>query len=71
MKKQETFSIRYFARKSRGAKEGQSPISLRVTINTERVEISLGTLTCPVYSTVDSRIGLCHKSHTSVKFTSN
>lgn len=42
MKKQETFSIRFFARKSRGAKENQSPISVRVTVNSSRVEISLG-----------------------------
>ncbi len=42
MKKQETFSIRFFVRKSRGVKEGQSPISLRVTVNSERVELSLG-----------------------------
>lgn len=42
MKKQETFSIRFFARKSRGAKENQSPISVRVTVNSGRVEISLG-----------------------------
>ena len=41
MKKQETFSIRFFARKSRGAKENQSPISVRVTVNASRVEISL------------------------------
>lgn len=41
MKKQETFSIRFFARKSRGAKENQSPISVRVTVNNSRVEISL------------------------------
>lgn len=42
MKKQETFSIRFFARKSRGAIENQSPISVRVTVNSSRVEISLG-----------------------------
>lgn len=33
MKKQEIFSIRFFARKSRGAKENQTPISVRVTLN--------------------------------------
>jgi hypothetical protein len=42
MKKQETFSIRFFARKSRGSKENQSPISVRITVNSSRVEISLG-----------------------------
>lgn len=42
MKKQETFTIRFFARKSRGAKQDQSPILLRITVNSSRVEISLG-----------------------------
>lgn len=42
MKKKETFSIRFFARKSRGAKQYQSPLCARITVNTERIEISLG-----------------------------
>lgn len=42
MKTQSTFSLRFFARKSRGVKNDYSPLFLRVTINSKRLELTLG-----------------------------
>ncbi len=42
MKKQETFAIRFFARKNRATKQNYSPLFVRVTVNANRIEISLG-----------------------------
>ena len=42
MKKQETFTIRFFARKNRVSKQNYYPLFLRVTVNAKRIEISLG-----------------------------
>jgi hypothetical protein len=42
MKKQETYAVRFVARKSKAAKNEKSPLSVRVTVNAQRVEISLG-----------------------------
>ena len=41
MKKQETFSIRFFARKGKSVKTDESPLSMRITVNGERIEMSL------------------------------
>jgi site-specific recombinase XerD len=41
MKKQETFSLRFFTRKSRGVKDGYSPLFVRVTVNSIRLEMSM------------------------------
>jgi len=42
MKKQETYAVRFIARKSKAMRNGKSPLSVRVTVNSQRVEISLG-----------------------------
>jgi len=42
MKKQETFAIRFVARKNKGVDNDKSPLSVRVTVNAQRVEMSLG-----------------------------
>ncbi len=42
MKKQETFSVRFFVRKSRVTNEEFGPLFVRITINSSRIEISLG-----------------------------
>ncbi|HSH20647.1 MAG TPA: Arm DNA-binding domain-containing protein, partial [Draconibacterium sp.] len=41
MKKQETFSIRFFDRKSRVTKQQYGPLFVRITVNANRLEISL------------------------------
>ena len=42
MKKQETFSVRFFVRKSRVTNEEFGPLFVRITVNSSRIEISLG-----------------------------
>lgn len=42
MKKQETFSVRFFIRKSRVTDEEFGPLFVRITVNSSRIEISLG-----------------------------
>ncbi len=42
MKKQETFSIRFFTRKGKSVKTDESPLSARITVNGERIEMSMG-----------------------------
>ncbi len=42
MKKQETYAVRFVARKNKVANNEKSPLSVRVTVNAQRVEMSLG-----------------------------
>ena len=42
MKKQETYAVRFVLRKSKGAQNEKSSLSVRVTVNAQRVEMSLG-----------------------------
>lgn len=42
MKKQETYAVRFVARKSKSTKNEKSPLSVRVTVNAQRVEMALG-----------------------------
>jgi hypothetical protein len=42
MKKQETYAVRFVVRKSKVAQNEKSPLSVRVTVNAQRVEMSLG-----------------------------
>ena len=42
MKTQETFSIRFFVRKSRVTQQDFGPLFVRITVNSSRIEISLG-----------------------------
>jgi len=42
MKKQETYAVRFVVRKSKVIQNEKSPLSVRVTVNAQRVEISLG-----------------------------
>lgn len=40
MKKQETFSVRFFVRKSRVTNDEFGPLFVRITVNSSRIEIS-------------------------------
>jgi hypothetical protein len=42
MKKQETFAVRFVVRKNKGSKSDKLPLYVRVTVNAQRVEMSLG-----------------------------
>lgn len=42
LKKQETYAVRFVARKNKVANNKKSPLSVRITVNAQRVEMSLG-----------------------------
>ena len=44
MKKQETYAVRFVLRNSKVAQNEKSSLSVRITVNAQRVEMSLGWL---------------------------
>lgn len=67
MKKQETYAVRFVARKNKVVNNERSPLSVRVTVNAQRVEMSLGWYVTE--SIWDEKIQKCKGSTREAKGT--